>query len=85
MGKPREYCVYVVVIDKLSGKPLLISSSEAIVKEGKGEGWREGGERERDMKEASGGSSVKIFKLGAHQLYHESIGNILRLDTVFTN
>lgn len=34
----------VVVIDRLKGKPLLIRSSEAILKEGKGEGV---GERER--------------------------------------
>lgn len=67
----------VVVIDRLKGKSLLISSSEAILKGEK--------ERERETKEASVGSSVMIFKLGAHQLYYESVGNILRLDTVFTN
>lgn len=68
----------VVVIDRLKGKPLLIGPSEAILNGG---GRSGGGE----IKEASVGSSVVIFKFGAHQLYHDSTGHILRLDTVFTN
>lgn len=54
----------VVVIGRLKGKSLLISSSEAILK---GEE-----ERERETKAASMGSSFMTFKLGAHELYFKA-------------